>query len=72
MPDQGNTSEPGVHHPGARRGEEIKQEEGKEPGRRDTGTDAGGRPTGESTGRDATRVDPQDPIDPKSPNFPPA
>jgi hypothetical protein len=61
-----------VHHPGARRGEEIKEEDGKEAGRIDTGTSGAGRPTGESTARDSTRVNPQDPIDPKSPKLPPA
>lgn len=72
MTDQTNTSDVGEHHHGARRGEEIKQEEGKEPGRSDTGTSGAGRDAGESTARDSTRIDPQDPIDPNSSNLPPA
>lgn len=40
-------------------GEEIKDRDGTEPGRKDTGTDGGAdRPTGTSTARDATGVDP--------------
>lgn len=61
-----------VHHPGARRGEEIKGEEGKEPGRIDTDATGAGRAAGKSTARDSTRVNPKDPIDPKSPKLPPA
>lgn len=61
-----------VHHPGARKGEQIRQEDGKEPGRIDTDDTGAGRPTGESTGRDSTRINPQDPIDPDSPTLPPA
>ncbi|MDQ2865653.1 MAG: hypothetical protein M3R51_05455 [Candidatus Eremiobacteraeota bacterium] len=41
---------------------------GKEAGRVDT-EDREGRPTGKSTGRDSTSVNPSDPIDPKSPNL---
>ena len=44
-----------------RRGEDVVKEEGKEAGRRDTGTDdtPAQRPTGTSSPRDATGVDPQ-------------
>lgn len=44
-----------------RRGEDIIKDEGKEPGRTDTGThDApSDRPTGESTSRDRTSIDPE-------------
>jgi hypothetical protein len=46
-----------------RSAEDIRDEEGKEPGREDTGTDSEtGRPTGTSTARDMTGVDPQDPV----------
>lgn len=61
-----------VHHPGARRGEDIKQEEGIEPGRFDTEATGADRAAGKSTARDSTRVNPQDPTDPKSPKLPPA
>ncbi len=56
-----------------RRGEDVVNEEGKEPGRQDAGTQGPSeRPVGTSTQRDATGVDPQDPIDPESPNLQPA
>jgi len=42
----------------------------KEPGRVDTGPKgATDRPEGKSTGRDSTGINPEDPIDPKSPNL---
>ena len=45
----------------------------QEAGRHNTGTDGqSGRPTGESTMRDSTSVDPQEPIDEDSPTLPPA
>ncbi|GAC1500608.1 MAG: hypothetical protein NVS1B14_04640 [Vulcanimicrobiaceae bacterium] len=50
-----------------------REDEGRpqrEPGRVDTGTKGeSDRPTGKSTGRDSTGVNPEDPIDPKSPNL---
>lgn len=53
-----------------RRGEDVVGQEGKEPGRYDTGTQgASQRPTGGSTMRDSTGVDPQDPIDEDMPNL---
>lgn len=56
----------------SRSGEDVSREE-SEAGRHDTGTDSeSGRPTGESTMRDSTSVDPQEPIDEKSPTLPPA
>ena len=52
-----------------RGGEELAAR-GKEVGRRrDRGSDAAGRPTGTSSARDSTGIDPQDPIDSKSPNL---
>jgi hypothetical protein len=47
-----------------RRGEDAAKRDGKEPGRFDTGTDGtpAERPTGESNARDATGVDPAEPI----------
>lgn len=56
---------PGVGSAGesiTRGGEQVAREESKEEGRHDTGTEGGAdRPTGTSTARDATGVDPQDP-----------
>ena len=50
------------------RGEDIADRDGKEAGRQDTGTQgASERPTGTSTARDVTSVNPQEPIDPESP-----
>jgi hypothetical protein len=45
-----------------RRGENASRADGKEAGREDTGTDdtAAQRPTGTSTARDVTGVDPQE------------
>jgi hypothetical protein len=52
-----------------RRAEDIAKEEAKESGRDDAGTEGGaGRPTGTSTARDSTGVDPQDP-DEGAPNL---
>ncbi len=53
-----------------RRAEDIADEEGKEPGRSD-GPPQGEsqRPTGTSTARDSTGVDPQEPADDASPNL---
>ena len=69
--DQQGTSGP-AHTPGTRKGEEILEQEGKEPGRHDKGVTGEGRPVGGSTARDSTSINPQDPIDPDSPNMPPA
>lgn len=54
----------GVGESVTRRGEDIAEQDGKEPGRFDTGTDGtpADRPTGGSTPRDGTGVNPQDPI----------
>jgi hypothetical protein len=60
------------HTRGIRRGEEIKKEDGKEPGRYDGEDTHANRPSGHSTARDSTGVNPQDPVDPKSPKLPPA
>jgi hypothetical protein len=51
------------HTPGTRRGEDIVKDEGKEPGRHDTGTKGQSqRRTGKSTPRDFTSVDVPDDI----------
>ncbi len=55
-----------AHMPGTSKGEEKARDEGKEPGRTETG---GGR-----TARDSTSINPEseEPIDPRMPNMPPA
>ena len=54
----------------SRSGEDIREHEGKEPGRQDIAPTGGAqRPAGTSTARDSTGVDPQDPIDEESPNL---
>jgi hypothetical protein len=55
------------HDPGTRKGEELSGED--EAGRHDTGTTGAGRPTGKSTARDSTGINPQDPIDDDSPEI---
>jgi hypothetical protein len=62
-----------AHQPGSRKGEEMKQSEGKEPGRHEDGETETGRPVGHSTARDATSINPdaENPIDPQSPKMPP-
>lgn len=55
-------SEAPGHVPGTRRGEDAQEREGKEAGRYESGTTGAGRPSGGSTARDDTGVDPQDPI----------
>ncbi|PWT80661.1 MAG: hypothetical protein C5B44_05040 [Acidobacteria bacterium] len=53
----GGYDEP-AHAPGVRKGEEIKEEHGTEPGREEKGTSHAGRPTGGRTARDATGINP--------------
>jgi len=62
-----------THTPGTRKGEEIKEEDGKEPGRQDTGTTDADRPAGTSTARDSTMINPDD-VESSSggPSMPPA
>lgn len=70
--NEGTTPKP-THQPGMGKGEEMIEEEGKEPGRQDTGTTGAGRPAGTSTSRDSTGINPENegPIDPNSPPMPP-
>ena len=49
-----------AHTPGTRKGEEITEHEGKEPGREEKGTSHAGRPAGERTARDSTGINPDD------------
>jgi hypothetical protein len=53
----------GTGQSSTRRGETVSQQEGKDAGRTDTGTQGESqRPTGTSTARSYTGVDPQEPI----------
>lgn len=61
---EGKEPPEGVGESITRRGEDVVDRDGGEAGRFDTGTDGtpADRPTGGSTARDATGVDPQDPV----------
>ncbi|HKP86064.1 MAG TPA: hypothetical protein VJZ26_08210 [Blastocatellia bacterium] len=74
MADHDTSRDTPSHHPGTRKGEEIADGEGKESGRHDKAGTGKDRPAGGSTARDSTRINPDDegPIDPESPNLPPA
>jgi len=59
----GEMAPAGVGESVAHRGENMIEEEGKEPGRYDSGTQGPtNRPVGGSTARDSTGVNPQEPI----------
>lgn len=67
-PDEVTDEEPespkGVGVSRSNRGEDVADEEGKEPGRHDAGTQGESqRPVGTSDERDATTIDPQQPRD---------
>jgi len=68
------TSKSPSHDAGTGKGEEKSSTEGKESGRHEAGTTHADRPAGTSTARDSTSINPEnmDPIDPNSPNMPPA
>ena len=74
MPRNPDEDDKPVHTPNTRRGEEMANDEGREPGRHDAGTTGANRPAGKSDARDSTAVNPEDedPIDPASPKLPPA
>lgn len=63
-----------AHVPGTNKGEERAKKHGREPGRYEVESSSGGRPTGKSTARDYTSINPEpkNPIDPSSPTIPPA
>ena len=74
--DEDSVTEPAVGapevagKPGRPRGEEAERADGPEPGRHDAPPKGRTkRPRGKSTARDTTGIDPQDPIDPDSPNL---
>lgn len=74
MSDHDTSRDAPAHDTGVGKGEEIKDRDGKESGRHDTGTTGADRPAGGSTARDSTRINPdaENPIDPESPKMPPA
>jgi hypothetical protein len=59
MMGEEGTSGP-AHSTGVGRGEDIKDRDGKEPGRDDAGTTHADRPAGGSTARDSTAINPDD------------
>lgn len=63
-----------AHDPGARKGEELMAEDGKEAGRHESGSTGADRPAGGRTARDSTAInaDAEEPVDPDSPDMPPA
>lgn len=74
MAEHDTTADSPSHDAGTGKGEEKSAWEGKEAGREDAGTTHADRPAGTSTARDSTSINPEDenPIDPESPNLPPA
>lgn len=56
-----------THEPGTDAGESKIRTEGKEPGRKDTGTTGAGRPAGKASSRNSTGINPKEPIDPQMP-----
>jgi hypothetical protein len=73
MADQDSKATLPTHTTGTRQGEGIKDEEGKESGRHDTGATHADRPSGGSTARDSTAINPDDvESDSNMPNMPPA
>lgn len=73
MGDQDSKATAPSHATGTRRGEEIKDADGKESGRHDLETTHADRPAGGSTARDSTGINP-DSVESgsESPNKPPA
>jgi len=72
MDEQSSTGP--AHQPGTRKGEELTEKEGLEPGREEKTVDKAGRPAATSNARYSTGINPdaEDPIDPSMPNMPPA
>ncbi|MBV8857499.1 MAG: hypothetical protein JOZ02_11260 [Acidobacteria bacterium] len=73
MGDHDTSADAPTHTTGTRKGENIKDDEGKEPGRHDAGTTHADRPAGTSEARDSTGINPDD-VDSTtgSPKMPPA
>jgi hypothetical protein len=73
MKDQDDKAELPAHTPGTRQGQNITGHDGKESGRHDEETTHADRPSGGSTARDSTGINPDDAeSDSNSPNMPPA
>ena len=73
MEDQDSKASSPTHTTGTRQGEDIKDADGKEPGRDDAGTTHADRPAGGSTARDSTSINPDSvESDSDMPNMPPA
>ena len=73
MGDHDSEATAPTHTPGTRQGEDIKDADGKEAGRDDTGTTHADRPSGESSARDSTAINPDDvESDRDGPSLPPA
>ena len=70
MGDEG-TSGP-THTPGTRQGEDIKQRDGQEAGRDEGSKTHANRPSGSSTARDSTGINPDDAESTTGPSKPPA
>ncbi len=72
MADEKSSTGP-AHVPGTRKGEELGARH-HEPGREDEDSTGADRPSGKSNARMSTGINPEaeDPIDPSSPNMPPA
>ena len=49
-----------AHSLGVRKGEEIKEDDGKESGRHETGSSHADRPAGTKTARDSTAINPDE------------
>lgn len=49
-----------AHSTGVRKGEEIREEDGREAGRQDAGTSHADRPAGTKTARDSTAINPDE------------
>ena len=73
MGNQDSSDTGPTHTSGTRKGEEIKEADGKEPGRKDAAAAGANRPAGGSTARDSTSINSDDAeSDSNSPNMPPA
>ena len=73
MEDHDTSADAPSHHAGTRKGEDIKDSDGKESGRHDEDSTHADRPSGGSTARDSTGINADD-MESRSdsPNMPPA
>lgn len=73
MGDHDTSADAPSHHSGTRKGEDIKDSDGKESGRHDAESTHADRPSGGSTARDSTSINPDEVgSGSDSPNMPPA